>query len=107
MMKNKIKEKILNNKFAITLFNIVLLNSSTVLAASDNKYAKNTSDWLIDGIKSIAICIVVGKIAMHLIKSKMVALVTTVIVAGIIMAIVYNPEIIKTLGNELINVITG
>ena len=73
--------------------------------AADNKYAKNAGGWLLDGIQTLVIVAAAGVIGMFVVKRKFVQMAVALLVSAIIVAIVFQPELLKTIGNYIVNVI--
>jgi len=73
--------------------------------AVENKYAKNAGDWMLNGIQTLVIVAAAGVIGMFVVKRKFVQMAVALLVSAIIVAIVFQPELLKNIGNHLVSVI--
>ncbi len=83
-----------------------ITNVSFVYAA-DNKYATNASNWMMSGIQSIATVGAVFIVSKCLISRKFVQMLVSILIAAVILAIVYNPSIMRGIGDYIANTVIG
>lgn len=102
-----IKNKLSKMKYALTSGLLISLISSNTVFAQTNKYARNLSSWLKDGIQEITVVAFIGIVAFTITKRKLIQTVIAVVLGGIILSIVYNPELGKKIGDYLSGVIFG
>jgi len=75
----------------------------TVLAT--NTYAKNGATWVLDGIFWLAIVLGIFGAAMAGIKRNFAVMLGIVVVTAIVCVLCGAPEILKTLGEEIKNIL--
>ncbi|WP_027633436.1 TcpD family membrane protein [Clostridium hydrogeniformans] len=85
---------------------LILVNSTTVLAA-ENKYAKNASDWVLSGAQALVMAAAAVIIGTFILKKKFTQMAVAIAISAIIISIVYNPTLLKTIGEYLTHVIFG
>lgn len=106
-LKNYVKLKKDRIVGTVLASSAVIATTATNALAVENTYANNASNWLISGVQALVTAggvFVCGKCIM---KRKFIELVITLVVAGIILAVTYNPEILKSIGNTLVGIIFG
>ncbi|GEM_PF-1928259 len=101
----KKKFKYLYSTIAVSA-SLALTNSNYAYAA-DNKYAKNASNWVMDGIRSIAVAGAIFFIVKAATQRKFVQLIGTVVIAALMLAFVYNPNILRDIGETIVNIVNG
>jgi ABC-type uncharacterized transport system permease subunit len=110
-MLEKVKEKfgLSKEKFKCVCASAIVtaMSMNITVLASENKYAKNASGWVQSGVQSLVIAAAAVIVGMNIIKRKFVNMLVTVFVAAIIVAIVYNPNILKNIGEYMTGVIFG
>lgn len=84
---------------------VLVFNYCSISFAAD--YAKNGAKWLLEQISWVVIVAVVIILLKNLVARNTVASITTVIVGGIIIFFTVNPEILKTMGTTIANIIMG
>lgn len=106
-MRNVLK----NNKFRRCVFMILtiqlILSMAMVSFASGGNYAENGVKWLLDQIFWVAIAGTVIGALVAATKKATTALVTTIIVGGIVAYLCKAPETISTIGDVIGRTITG
>lgn len=108
MKKFKIDSIIKENKFKIISSSLAILTfTSTPVFATDNTYAKNASDWLLSGIQYITLAFVAFIIFKEITKRKFVQLIITIAISALVLAIVFNPSSLKTVGDSVFNIFFG
>lgn len=108
MKKIKLKLANIKNKIGIIGTSLaVLLVSRTTVFAADNTYAKNASDWLLNGIQVITLAVVAFICFKEITKRKFVQLIITIVISAIILSIVYNPSELTTVGDYLFKTVFG
>lgn len=106
-MKRKIdKCKVMASSIATTA--LLLGTSLTAYAdTGNNKYAKNASDWAISGIQVLVLAGAAFIIGKNLINRKFVHLIVSIVISAIIVALVYNPMMFKSIGDHLVGILFG
>lgn len=100
----KLKSKL---KYIYLTTLIVAMKAYPVYASGNNKYAQNISNWVMDGVKVITLVAAVAMMGLCLIHRKLTKLFVTFVLSAIIVAIVYNPDLLKNAGDYLARVIFG
>lgn len=105
----KYKAKQLSGKAKVVFASglITATSVSSVVLATDNKYAKNASDWVLSGVQSLVIAAAVFFIGMSLLQRKFVKTLIMVALSAIIIAISFNPNILKNIGEYLTGILFG
>lgn len=75
--------------------------------AADNQYASNASDWILDAVQSFAVAVSAFVIARCLINRKFVQMIGAILLCAVILAIVFNPTMMRGIGENLLNIIIG
>lgn len=75
--------------------------------AVENQYATNASNWVLSAVQSLSVVGAALIIAKCLMNRKFVQMVAAVVLCAIILAIVFNPTIMKSVGENLLNIIIG
>lgn len=106
MKRNIDKCKVIASSIATTT---LLLGTGLTAYASpgNNKYAKNASDWLINGIQVIVLAGAAFIIGKCLVNRKFVQLIISIVITAIIVALVYNPMTFKSIGDHLVGILFG
>ncbi|MDK2919619.1 MAG: hypothetical protein PWQ37_2352 [Candidatus Petromonas sp.] len=96
----------MNNKIIKTVLIVsLILAMTTVTAFAENTWAKNTYDWVKDGVWWFALA-VIAWIAVKLLLKKMFAQFAGFAVLGaIVLVVIDDPVKLKTLGTTLWNII--
>lgn len=106
-ISSKLKEKSKYIYLSILSAIMVAASNQYFAYAVDNKYATNTSNWLMSGVQSLATVGAVVIVAKCLINRKFVQMLLAVLIAALILAIVYNPSFLRSIGDYIFNVILG
>lgn len=112
MNKSKIGISNFKKKFKY-LYSTIAVSASLALTnvnyayAADNKYAKNASNWIMDGIRSIAVAGAIFFIVQAATQRKFVKLIGTIVIAALMLAFVYNPNILRDIGETIVNIVNG
>lgn len=106
-ISSKLKEKSKYIYLSILSAIMVAASNQYFAYAVDNKYATNASDWLMSGVRSLATVGAVVIVAKCLINHKLIKMIISILIAAIILAIVYNPSLMRGMGEYLFNVILG
>lgn len=76
------------------------------LAAAEN-FGENTANWLTDQMVWIALVVIIAVLAFTLIKRNFVGAIISAIAGSVVVYFIANPNVIKTLGETIMNKIIG
>lgn len=76
------------------------------LAAAEN-FGENTANWLTDQMVWIALVVIIAVLAFTLIKRNFVGAIISALAGSIVVYFIANPNVIKTLGETIMNKIIG
>lgn len=108
-MISKIKGKVNKQLIAQVAFitALVVIATPSIAYAAGNTYADNLSNWIMAGVKVIALAIVGAFAVKFLIKRQMIQFIGFLVLAGLILVITYDPMKLKSIGDYLWGVIFG
>jgi len=83
-----------------------LISSLAVIAVpvkvlADNAYAEAGANWILDGLFWVLVVAMIGGIGMAVIKRNLTGALITLVVGGIVLVIVKDPNIIVNIGTAL------
>lgn len=90
--------------FMVITMQFVLMTGMTSYASN---YAKNGATWLLDQAVWIVITIMAGVAIGCYLKKATVAMVTTIVVGGVLTGICAKPEAVTKIGDALLKAVTG
>lgn len=99
--KKAIDKKIVQRTAAIT--SAILISIPSMAYASSNTYTTDASNWIKAGAGDVVMAIVTVFAIEQLVRRKFTKLVGFVVLAGIVGAIVLNPNIVVNVGKTVLN----
>ena len=88
-----------------TFFTCFMCNGCYVYASTN--FGENIGNWFLDQIYWIALIIVAIGLIGSLIKKAWIGAIISAIGGAIVIAIIVAPEILKTIGENLLNIVTN
>ena len=73
--------------------------------AATNEYVENAVSWVLDGIFWIAVAMIVWFLIKAVLARNLTGAILLLVSGALVVALIGNPELLKTLGNKLLGII--